>query len=84
MSQAPVQVAPIALTLAQLLILSRVYRDSQKHPEVFTVETNLVDWDVLVAYKLLYRRTAKFPSGKVSFEYKLAPNGAAFMKALEV
>ena len=83
MNQPSVQVACISLTLAQLLILRRVYHDSKKRPEIFVIETNQVDWDVLVAYRLLYRRAATFPTGEMNFEYRLAPNGAAFMKALE-
>jgi hypothetical protein len=84
MNQPSVQAVPgIALTLAQLLILRHVYRDTQKRPEIFVLEHNLVDWDVLVAYRLLYRRSSELPSGKPCFEYKLAPNGFTFMKALE-
>lgn len=84
MNQFPLQVATISLTLAQLLILRRVYQETKKHPIVFTIEKGFVDWDVLVAYRLLYRRAAKFPTGEKHIEYKLTPLGATFMKSLEV
>lgn len=70
----------IALTLSQLLILRRVYQESKKHPMTFTLEAGFVDWDVLVAYRLLERLTVS----DECFDYRITPLGNTFMKALEV
>lgn len=82
MNEAPVQAASVALTLSQLLILRRVYQGSKKHPQAFILDFIAVDWEVLAAYQLIQRSIAETPTGKTSYEYRLAPNGLAFMKAL--